>query len=278
MKRIAALAIAGLIATACTSGPTDRPTVSSPKQTFVPPTSPAPADYQFPTRYAGDFTVVWSAEPGIDLLSRPAEVVRATFEAQSITRVPSVINYPGAIAATADANRRRPTLQIGYQERPDPSIPPTSGTQYFHVLRMESSANTISAIVCDIRAGLVNHPIGGIDSSLVSFLASFDATLPAGSVDRRAHAPVHGTPAGEGDRAPRYDAFAPWQVNYEYSLPVPGTSPEDKTFCYQKSREIARTIPAYANRTFGTYDDPEPRGLTPADFPKQPQFPGWPAP
>ncbi len=278
MKRLAALAIAGLIASACTSAPTNQPTYSSPKQTFVPPTSPAPVDYEFPTKYAGDFTVVWSAEPGIDLFSRPAEVMRATFEAHSITRVPSVINYPGAIAATAEANTRKPGLQIGYQERVDTSVSPTSGTNYFHVLRMESTANAISATVCDFRSGLVYHPKSSAYSIIAGFLASFHATLPAGSVDRRAHAPVHGTPAGKGDRAPRYDAFAPWQVTYDYTTPPVGTLPEDENFCYQKATDIAHTIPAYANQTFGAHDDPEPRGLTPADFPKQPQFPGWPAP
>lgn len=266
MKRLT-IAILAVLASVCACGspPVTRPATS----TYTGPPSPEPSQYQFPTKYAGNFTVVWSAEPSIDLFSRPAEIVRATGEADAIRGVPSSLNYPGAVDANA----------VNKHGGVDRSMPPWSGTLYFHILRLNVAADAITATTCRTEVGVVNHGVRGPDSLTrgIGYLFSFSARLPRGGSDPRASA-VHATTSGRGDRAPRYNAFAPWQVTYTAVVNVYNPpSDSDEARCDQKAVDIARTIPAYKNQR-AEFPELEPRGYTDADFPRQPQFPGWPAP
>ena len=267
MKRLLLVFVTAATAlAACANEPTTYRTSTA---TYTPPASPTPAEYQFPTKYAGDFTVVWSAEPDIDLFSRPAEIVRATGEAESMDRIPSNLNYPGAVDANA----------IYARDMLDRGTRPVEGTLYLYLLHLSSTAETVTATTCKIHAGLVTLGRRGPRSSTVAVGSVYylTAQLPPGTRDVRSET-IHGTRAGAGDRAPRYNAFQPWTVKYY----APGLldkelQPADKQACNQKAIDIARTVPAYQNQ-IAEFPQLEPRGYTDADFPRQPQFPGWPAP
>ncbi|MCV7250066.1 hypothetical protein H7J07_17865 [Mycobacterium koreense] len=126
----------------------------SPERSSQPPTTsePPPAvDQLHPP-----FTSVWSAAPGIDLLSRPAELVRATQEGQYLTRVygpdKTFPGYLNAIGGPKDP-QYDPNYRFGTTSQAEPpwrDDADTPMTNYYHLadLSVSADATTISALVC----------------------------------------------------------------------------------------------------------------------------------
>lgn len=229
------------------------------------------ADYRFPSDLVGNFNVVWSAEPGIDLLSRAAEVVRATAEAGTILSVPPSRNYPGAEQAAKNA-RGVPGAHTFSGAISNLTV--KTGTKYIHLVALESSATEIHAVGCEYEFGLlrgIDDPRAGGYVGGLGF--SVDATRRPASTDPREDT-VTDRYENAVDRAPRYDAFAPWNVIHRSVHSDPRLQ-----VCLRKGREIARSHPAYAeqqisDQTLTVSADP----LRPELFPILPQNPPWPAP
>lgn len=95
------------------------------------------------------YTTVWSADPGIDLFGRGAELIRATEEAASYTYLagPSA-TYPGYLGAVRNSD-------IGLSPD-DPDFRTDGGwsravvyTRFQHIVDFSADSHTVSAIVCD---------------------------------------------------------------------------------------------------------------------------------
>ncbi|AZZ83900.1 hypothetical protein C5O27_21315 [Gordonia alkanivorans] len=244
--------------------------MSSPQGSYTPA---EPLAYQFPTDLAGDFNVVWSAQPGIDLDTRPGEVVRATAEAGTIMSVPGERNYPGAQAASKDAW----TFPGGYTFESDPAnLTEKNGTIFIHLTDLTSTATAIHAVGCKFEFGVIaelEQPSAG--GYLGGSAFAVDATRPADAVDPRENL-SRNEPTGTGDRAPRFDAFAPWSVTYRT---IPHDDPRLDS-CLPTGTEIAKDHPAYADYPF-TDDTTSVSVIKPPNralFPVLPQSPAWPAP
>ncbi len=232
-----------------------------------------PFTYRFPADLAGDFNVVWSAQPGIDLSSRPGEVVRATAEAGTIMSVPGERNYPGAQSASKDAW----TSPGGYTFDGDPAnLTRKDGTIFIHLTDLTSTETTIHAVGCKFEFGVIaelEQPTAG--GYLGGYGFAVDATRSTDSVDPRED-PSRNEPTDTGDRAPRFNAFAPWRVTYR-------TIPHDDPLlesCLPKGTEIAKAHPAYADYPF-TDDTTSVSVIKPPKrelFPVLPQTPAWPTP
>lgn len=247
---------------------------SSERATHVTEPRPTDArDYRFPSDLAGNFTVVWSAEPGISLFSRQGEVVRATGEAASLLGAPGYRNYPGAERAAAEAYERFG----GDDFSGDPgNLTARSGTMFMHLVSMHSTPTNIKAIGCLYNFGFVaefadDPKVGG---PLAGWGFEIDAIRPADAEDPRADRP-RGDIHEIGDRAPRFDAFSPWQVSYK------GVRFDDIRLsrCADHGLALARSHPAY--RDSDLTDDTVSVSLEPVQrdlIPVLPQYPTWPSP
>ncbi|ASR02102.1 hypothetical protein [Gordonia rubripertincta] len=229
--------------------------------------------YEFPVDLAGDFSVVWSAQPGLDLNSRPGEVVRATAEAGTLMSVPGERNYPGAESAAEESW----TTPGGYTFGGDPmNLTEKNGTIFIHLTDLTSTATTIHAIGCKFEFGVIaelDQPAAG--GYLGGYAFAVDATRPPDAVDPRENLP-RTTPAGTGDRAPRFDAFFPWSVAYRT---IPQDDPRLES-CLPKGTAIAKDHPAYSDYPF-TEDTKSVSVIKPPRpelFPVLPQSPAWPPP
>ncbi|MGV0478696.1 hypothetical protein AB3G40_28510, partial [Mycobacterium kansasii] len=104
-----------------------------------------------------NFTMVWTAEPGIDVTAWPAVVVRAYTESYTLasaTRDDKYL-YPG-FRQSVDPNKSIHD-PIGTQflwprtdGRPDP---PWLGTQQDHILSVTTSGRDVTVIVCEYMFG-----------------------------------------------------------------------------------------------------------------------------
>ena len=263
-----------LLVAACASPNPPAIHPSSDQTTQVAQAQPAEdRDYRFPSDVAGNFTVVWSAEPGISLFSRQGEVVRATGEAASLLGVPGYRNYPGAERAAAEAYERFG----GDDFSGDPgNLTARSGTMFMHVVSMQSTPTSIKAVGCLYNFGFVaefadDPKVGG---PLAGWGFEIDAIRPVGVEDPRANS-ARGDSHEIGDRAPRFDAFFPWQVSYK------GARFDDVRLsrCAHQGLVLARTHPAYRDSdltadTVSVSLDPVQRDLVPV----LPQYPAWPSP
>ncbi|MEB3907199.1 hypothetical protein OSH39_24850 [Mycobacterium ulcerans] len=104
---------------------------------------------------------VWSAEPGIDLVTGPAVVIRAYLESRSLASQMGDIDYvyPGFKHAVAPNDPAEPdyslnpppiTQDLWPAPRPDSSsLPyPAVGTGRSHILRIDTSGRQVTAVVC----------------------------------------------------------------------------------------------------------------------------------
>ncbi|MFZ2527563.1 MAG: hypothetical protein WAX14_07905 [Rhodococcus sp. (in: high G+C Gram-positive bacteria)] len=175
--------------------------------------STALREYRVPEKFENS-TVVWSAEPGIDLLSPEATVVRAVIEARQIALATSLSErYPGFGYAIDESARDF------YEEVPSDSHL-EYGTAYHRITRLDRIENGFVAYACLQLSNIAGLNADGLFERSISqaFLTSplaiersdpsIDPSLP----------PAPTGPSSEANppqwQAPTFDAFAGWDVRF----------------------------------------------------------------
>ncbi|MDC8985637.1 hypothetical protein [Mycobacterium marinum] len=224
-----------------------------------------------------DFTMVWTAEPGIDVTAWPAVVVRAyteSFLLASITRDDKYL-YPG-FAQSVDPNKsiHDPiSTQFLWPKTDDPREPRWVGTQRDHILSVTTSGRDVTVIVCEYTFGTASEsrfgrgyaphaagsdPYAGVDEMRITMTAPAKPALPL--------------PAQQGPaRAPSVDVFAGWRITSHqggwFAQAGVGSdwprAVEDEDACIVKA-------PPHPDLVRGEVYD---RSL----FPTLPASPGWPS-
>lgn len=188
----------------------------------TPPSGPPPINY----------THVWSAQPGIDLFSRGAELVRATFESGHYAEITDDVHkaYPGygdALGAPPGRNYNSNghdddgVIHDGWwihEPNLDTSGHASPATDHAYITDYSATATDIKAVVCDYALSpdpTVEDP-EHIDSSYALELhnptsdpgpAGIAQTAP-GARDPRATLP------------PTWNVFGPWQITRLSTLPI----------------------------------------------------------
>ncbi|SIL71300.1 membrane protein [Mycobacteroides abscessus subsp. abscessus] len=177
------------------------------------PIPPVSAFLNWPSAL-NDFRFRWTAEPGIDLTTAPAVVMRAYIESWDIgrlTRTPPAKLYPGfdqSVAAGDRDNQLRPE-QTEEEWSKLPSTGPFFGNGYIHILEIDRTDNQYSAYICE---GMYNVFYPAPDKT-----GKFHA-LPTSPFVRRVEFSKHGdyprmAPQQGPLPAPVEDVFNGWQID-----------------------------------------------------------------
>ncbi|WP_306355989.1 MULTISPECIES: hypothetical protein [unclassified Nocardia] len=197
-------------------------------------------------------TVVWSAEPGIDLFSTAATLMRAADESDVIGRYAGLEHaYPGYAKALELADT--PRYEI---ERYRGTI---AGTLLNHIQRIQDTEDGYLVEFCalsnaygELRDGRYKMWYGRGTALAARFTRNNDA--PA-----RATTTPTTTPSPAPDRlhwqAPTYNVFTGWTISYVES----GASCDDWALSLYPDAPVENEI---------SYSDTPP--------PVQPAYPGWP--
>lgn len=215
--------------------------------------------------------MTWTAEPGIDLTTGAAVVVRAYLESYYLAYITTDEKYlyPG-FQQSVDANQ--PEGTDGTTELwPKPSRPKTwVGTARQHLLRIERSDRDVTAVGCMYSYGSAVQTEDGFDPNVGGI--GPDAGVSAVRIGLRAPAndDVVLPPQQGPSRAPFDNVFGGWRVTNHQGgfilLAQWDGAADDEAEC------VSRADRAPENRTF------TPGGAYPrADFPTLPATPGWPA-
>lgn len=240
-------------------------------------TAPAPAPAAGWPPVLDDFTMVWSAEPGIDLTTWPAVVVRAYTESYILASITSGDKYlyPGfKQAVNSNKTIHDPVgAQFLWPTAEHPSENGWIGTAQDHILSIATSGRDVTVVVCEYMFGSAEQGhYGGYTAHLGApppdsgiFPMRLTLTAPA--------APGPPKPAQEGPaRAASVDVFNGWRITshqggwfarYGVGWEWPDAIENNDT-CRAKApenRDILRGM---------EYD----RSL----FPTLPAYPGWPRP
>lgn len=237
----------------------------APQQAAEAPESP-PAGWP---EALSDFSMTWTGEPGIDLTSDPAVVVRAYIESYYLARATDDERYlyPG-FAQSVDANN--PDGVEGTKELWPSADRPREWIGDFrqHILRVEQSEQNVVVFGCmytydsgimqgpEIDRNTEPGPYGVITALRVGLEAPRDGNTPDSQ-------------AGPS-RAPSENVFGEWHV----------TNHQGGYLLTSEWPDRGRDIDECRTRADGT---PESRQFVPAraftrsDFPAMPPNPGWPA-
>lgn len=218
----------------------------------APPTAdPAQSVYRPPAEVR-DATIVWSADPGIDLYSGQAALARAAYEAHFVGWTTHVYpTYPGYDDALIRRN--------GFRPEPTAHRGKNFGTMQVRMQEIRGTDTEFVAELCLLNSGLM-YQAGdlyrgrrGIEYSAweVSVKAAVDN--PAWPVTEPAPAPdrMHW-------QAPTYDVFTGWTVEFNFS--------RRDTRCDPWLFSIDPTLP----EKYETFDSSTPPSVLPA-------YPGWPS-
>jgi hypothetical protein len=218
-----------------------------------------------------DFTIVWTAESGIDLTTGAAVVVRAyleSFELASATGDARYL-YPGFEQATKGAPDVRPKLAAHADT-------PWVGSERNRILSTHIAGSDVKAVVCSYTYGSAQREQSG------GFTAQagnpFEPNAGIYAVEVTLKSPSDGThslpPQAGPDRAPSGDVFAGWQVTGHQGgyFSESGGAQSDLDAC------IAKAPDSPERRAFLVNPMPDGKLYHPrTDFPTLPASPGWPA-
>ncbi|ATL66635.1 hypothetical protein CRH09_10865 [Nocardia terpenica] len=219
---------------------------------------------------------VWSADSGVDLFSRGAELVRATVEAGGLAAyVGADRSYPGyaravagLTAATENQAQPDPGVVQYVSSRPhDPNLRMHPSTGYFYITAYSASDTRVSATVCSYAVR--PEPLPNEDNRFVGggFQVELDNTGSnpgqPGIADRdpNAHDPRAHLP-------PQWDVFGTWKVT---TIRVPVSRGDDQPEClpwYQQQFPTFTKVPDYNYLQ-------APPGYQAPHHPVAPQFPEW---
>jgi hypothetical protein len=240
--------------------------------------SPAPAGpWTGPLAQA---RAVWSAEPGIDLLTRPSVVIRAYVESFFVASARGEIKYayPGFQQAV---DTDSPSAKVGWPwpSTLQPAAHPLVGTYRFHILRVNGTGRQVTAVVCDWAYGAAfdlgdgqygsgstaAHSIAmdGIDVAWIAM------TAPGGN-------PAPSLPPQKGpEPAPSADVFGGWRVDGRL-VDAPDDPyvrhPEEWPSQLSDAQQCEAKAPDPADRRKFLANGQHPR----SDYPTASADPGWP--
>lgn len=225
------------------------------------------------TGVVADVSVVWSAEPEIDLFRGPAVITRAYVESYSLAASMGTIEvaYPGFTRAVVAPPVSGDMFADPWPDVASPLPRPVVGTNLLHLLRFDSDGRRVESIVCsyadytsafDLGDGNYGYDPGSLDDGVGAMQVTMTApeALPTSMPPQRGPA-----------TSPSVDVFGNWRID-SLRLAVAGPTPEWPT------RED--DIQACRDRA------PDPlerrqflrRGKHPrSDYPTLPAYPGWPA-
>ena len=230
------------------------------------------------TGLTADVRAVWSAEPGIDLLTAPAVVVRAYIESYYQAKDLGNIDvaYPGFTkAVTPNPPQGDPPIDHPWPDTSEPAPYPIQGTDKYRILRIDTSGAEVTAVVCDYSTytsafsqsdGTFGYVPGAADDGVGVLLITMSSpTKPAKPIP-----PQRGPSA-----APTTDVFNGWLVKgflsgsqFLLDDPTPPQWPT-KAADAQACRDRA---PDPAERRKFLRRGTHPR----SDYPTLPPYPGWP--
>ncbi|MBF6178431.1 hypothetical protein [Nocardia otitidiscaviarum] len=249
-----------IAATGCgdsTTGPPDPTPAAVSPCTDIPN---AEGEYK-PPQQVCNATMVWSAEPGIDLYSPEATLLRATTEADIIAAGAGLeYSYRGYAAALSDPTR------IKHYE--DGGVPRTIyGTLLTHIQQIQPTADGFHAEYCSLNneaaftapgAPELGTPYNRGGYGRVDFVRAGAAPETPPTATPYAPAPdrLHW-------QAPTYNVFDGWTISFEY-----GEDQEAAARCDAWALSLYPDAPAAPGDSTVLDTPPTP----------QPAYPGWPAP
>ncbi|MFD6858217.1 hypothetical protein ACFWCF_12895 [Rhodococcus sp. NPDC060090] len=209
-------------------------------------------------------TIIWSAEPGIDLFGNEATLARAAIEADAIALAnPITTTYLGFARAIDQETKDQ------YEELPRDTTQHI-GTGRFHIMRIEPTDTGFVAHTCRQMSGVAVKNTNGHYSRSVTtgdfnlkfvFERTTTDTAPAAprTTEPTSTPPVDSTGQPQW-QAPTYDVFTGWNIN------IDGSSGRDHTqACRQWGHRYAPE--AIGNEYFILTSDTPPDTL--------PAYPGW---
>jgi hypothetical protein len=218
---------------------------------------------------------VWSAEPGIDLLTGPAVIARAYTESSMIAFWGGSLDYlyPGfdhAVAQNQPVGSPRSTIALWPEPETDPT--PVVGTAQEHILRIDRNGRDVAVVTCYWTWGLaLQQPNGQYQIGAVKPGAY--AGVFANRINLLAPTEQGVLPPQRGPSTyPLVDVFGAWRV--VGSLEPMGSTdalPEwpERTQDYETCAAKAPT-PVERREFLTTGDHPR------SEFPTLPAYPGWP--
>lgn len=223
-----------------------------------------------------DFTIVWSAEPGIDLTTWPAVVVRAYTESYVLASITSSGNYlyPGFKNSVGpDKSLDDPIgTQFLWPTTTHPSENGWVGTAQYHMLSITTAGRDVVAVVCEYMFGSAEQGRYGGFIAHLGLPPPRSGILPMRLTMTARADPAPAMPAQQGPaRAPSVDVFDGWRITSHQGgwFAGPGVWWEwpdvvrDSDTCVAKAPEHRDLIRGME------YD----RSV----FPALPAYPGWPS-
>ena len=228
------------------------------------PEKAAPAGWPEDLR---NFSIVWTGEPGIDLVAGPAVPVRAYLESFVLGELTGDEKYlyPGFTDAVED--KWRPSGSGGQ---------PWVGTETNHLLSLEHSGDDVTAIGCMYTYNAASpHGDDEYEAQAVppgtpeAGIIAFKVTLSAPPESSGPGAPQHG-PA----RAPFDDVFGGYKVTGYYGgyFSAKGANPIWPEYQQATADCIAKAPDPLERRKFLSQNY-----LSRSEFQTLPAAPGWPA-
>jgi hypothetical protein len=220
----------------------------------------------------------WTSDPGIDVLTEPAVAIRAYTESRLLVSFGGSMDYlyPGFDHAVASDQPvgSSPSSQVALWPTPGKGNTRLVGTEQSHILRIEQSGNTATAIVCRWAWGAALQQPNGLYR-----INSLNNGAATGVLMNRISlaAPAEGnsttvTPQQGPSRYATTDAFAGWRVVGNLDELIVGASdPEWPDYDHDLAACVERAPEPLERRQYLTSAD-RPR----SDFPTLPASPGWP--
>jgi hypothetical protein len=213
-----------------------------------------------------NFSMVWSAETGIDLARAPAVAVRAYIESFHLVYLTGDEKYlyPGFKQSVDHQSDLWPKT-----DKPDDR--PWVGTEKNHILTIARSGREVTVKVCVyLYSAAARHSSGSYFAPVGDPGNPYAGIYPLQIVMT---APPAGTPAlppqAGPARTPRDDVFNGWRITHQRGdyFTATGWSQVDLDACAAKAPDPPKRRAEFV----GGYYHPR------SDFPTQPPYPGWPA-
>jgi hypothetical protein len=251
------------------------------------PPGPTPAPPPPPIeRWSGllsDFQEVWSAEPGIDLLTGAAVVVRAYSESMTLAQDMGDIEYvyPGFSRAVLN-DEPHSKLMSAWDRWPYLEAPlraPRFGNARRHILRATTAGRDVTTVTCVYSYAIAKEQGGDFVSISQNPLNLVpDPGVAVELVKMAAPENDQGTelpPQAGPLPAPTDDVFGDWKVTGVLNFWGSGEPAFDSEWpTYEADRaECADKAPDPPERRAFLIGGKHPR----SDFPTQPAYPGWPS-
>lgn len=200
-----------LCLSACSATDQDVPDSSTPPE-------PTPVNY----------SILWSATPGVDLQARPAELIRAAIGGAEMTQwYGSLKSFPGYAAAITGSETRLLEPWAWQIVPTDLRKAVTTWVYSYHLLDVKASVEEITGTTCGFRQSVVraNPPSSPPSSTYVApknFRSAFHQTAyritmtkpadqPAGASGTRDEDPAEET--SKSPRVPTWNVYGSWKIH-----------------------------------------------------------------